>query len=200
MRAKIVHFSRYDFFFKEIDLSETQVFEKKVIPWGQRQWSQSVIANKTPGVDIHVYIMRMAQVNTVMKAEADAGAHALGAGGRMRLTLDRVLERLPVGLVPQCVTIPPNKAHRFEIPRCGWWRRKARVWIVTTPPTAPRETRIEAVFTLRCHTKLTVEMPVDGGCVRGRPAGDEDILAQLVLRTHAVNVSRTTTAGSTPAR
>lgn len=198
--AEILRFFGFfsGFFSEEIDLSEDQVFEQTEIPRRQRRQHTSVVVNQTTGVDILVYISPMGQVKTVMRAAADIGAHAPGAGGSVGLGVDSALDRKPAGLQPQWATIPPGKSHRFHIPRCGWWTHKARVSIVTTP-TEPEETRVEAGFTLREHTKLTVKMPTAGGRVRGRPAGDEEILERLSMHTRAANTSPTTTAGGTPA-
>lgn len=192
IRAKINHSSLVGFF-RKVDINEPP-FSEEAIPLRQRRRHQSVIANKTAGVDIQVYMLRKAQIRTVVKA-AKAAAEVPGAHVSMELRLSRILERLTAQLVPQCATIPSGYSQHFDIPRCGWWRRKAVVYIVTKTPD---ETRVEGMVQLGCHKKLTVQLPVgDDGFVQRRPIADGTggILEQVrAVILNQANASQTPTA------
>lgn len=194
MRAQIEHFCCFGFF-RRIDLGHPQMFEQRVLPLQQRQWNRSLIVNDTSGVDIYVYTLRIAQAKTVMRTQASISSGGLGADASVGLSLSRIRELLPAGLAPQCTIIPSGNSQWFHIPKCGCFRRKACVIIVTA---TPQEIRTEAILELPCHRLLTVRMRAAGGRVLGRPAANGGLLASLVTRTHEANFSPTTTDEITP--
>eukprot|EP00752_Nemacystus_decipiens_P012608 g11166.t2 len=184
VRVQVRHFSFWSCW-KKIDIGP-QIYHTQDIPWPQRRMHQSLIKNKTPGVDIHVYAMQLSQWSAALES-VKAGAGAEGINANFELGGDLHEEVNPAALIPQMVTIPPGYSHWFEIPRVGAGitsSRKAAVVIVTesSDERDGRKMRMEAMEHLRSGTMLTVTLRVDeNGRVIGSPCAAESggILSQV---------------------
>ncbi|CAB1104964.1 unnamed protein product [Ectocarpus sp. CCAP 1310/34] len=186
VRAHIRHFSRWGLFKTKPLVFGPQLFHEQTIPWMQSKRHQSLIQNNTPGVDIHIYAMRIAQWSAAVKS-VKAGAGAEGFQANFEFTGDVHQNVNPAALVPQMVTIPPGHSHWIEVPRVGAGfrsSRKAVVMIVTelNDENDGKRMRLEAVEHLRSRTMLTVTLRVSEGKVIGSPVAAEagGILSQLM--------------------
>lgn len=184
VRAQVRHFCFWGFFKNKLDFGP-QLYHMQTIPWSQRRRHQSIIKNDTPGMDIHVYVMRMSQWAAALES-VKAGAGQEGFEANFEMAGDLREEVNPAALIPQMVTIPPEHSHWFEIPRVGSGFRSSRraVVVIVTESIDERDgrkMRMESVEHLRCGTMLTVKLRVENGSVVGNPCAAESggILSQV---------------------